>query len=352
MMNLKIQAISLGLLINLSSLLSAPLHSDEFRCTEDGTFAAFNCKKYYQCIYTNTPMAYKVLRTCQSGLLFDDALKTCNWAHLVECSDEATAQSTPIIVTVTPNTQSAVTSPSSSDFQCAQDGLYAVFQCTKYYQCVYTNTPNAFKILNACPSGLLFDNTLKYCNWANLVKCESSNNVITTPNAKTKTSQPVDTSTSTSFFSVTTSSKSTSSASSAYSINPTYQEFSQALAVNGYPAPSTQQYNNFINGASSQGNITTKRELAMFLSQIMHESGGLIYTLEIACGTGCANCPGSYSTPQDYPGKYYCGRGYIQLVKPYLILYYMRIYCFIAWIFILQNDRFCSGVDIFFSPDI
>jgi hypothetical protein len=75
-----------------------------------------------------------------------------------------------------------------------------------------------------------------------------------------------------------------------------------------------EQYSNFINGASPQGGITTKRELAMFLAQIIHESGGLVYKIEQACGSGCFKCPGQYITADDYPGKRYCGRGYIQLV--------------------------------------
>ena len=100
------------------------------------------------------------------------------------------------------------------------------------------------------------------------------------------------------------------------SFTPTYQEFSNALTQNGYPAPSTVKYTNFINGLSSQGGITTKREAAMFLAQIMHESGGLRLLIETACGNGCVNCPNSYVSPGlDYTGKRYCGRGYMQLVN-------------------------------------
>jgi hypothetical protein len=53
----------------------------------------------------------------------------------------------------------------------------------------------------------------------------------------------------------------------------------------------------------------------MFLAQICHESGGLQYKRELACLI--TQCPYSYpSTPGiGYPGKYYYGRGYIQLVK-------------------------------------
>ena len=304
--------ICIGLFLNLLNFLNA---QQDFRCIQDGLFAVFDCKKYYQCVYTDTSFAYKILHSCQNGLLFDNRLQSCNWAHLVKCSDkiivnpdEVTTENIPLTPTKA-NTKApfSTSSSSSSEFKCTQDGLYAAPMCTKYYQCISTNTPSAFKILSACPSGLLFDNTLKICNWAYLVKCENNNNAIVTSTStakpKTKTSQPL------------TSSSSTSTSSSSSSlINLTFEEFSKALTVNGYPAPSKQQYTNFVNGATTRGNITSKRELAMFLSQIIHESGGLIYKLEIACGTGCANCPGSYKTPQDYSGKNYCGRGYIQLV--------------------------------------
>jgi hypothetical protein len=83
---------------------------------------------------------------------------------------------------------------------------------------------------------------------------------------------------------------------------PSFSEFSNALTFNKYPVPTKAQYDNFVNGASSQGGITSKRELAMFLAQvntikflynsqyffyndfllykIIHESGGLIYKVE------------------------------------------------------------------------
>ena len=53
----------------------------------------------------------------------------------------------------------------------------------------------------------------------------------------------------------------------------------------------------------------------MFLAQIIHESGGLKYVIETACGSGCVKCPNDYLSPGlDSTGKRYCGRGYIQLV--------------------------------------
>jgi predicted chitinase len=50
--------------------------------------------------------------------------------------------------------------------------------------------------------------------------------------------------------------------------------------------------------------------LAMFIANTIWESGGFVYTEEVACKDG--GCPGSYQSPEDN-GKLYHGRGYIQL---------------------------------------
>ena len=42
------------------------------------------------------------------------------------------------------------------------------------------------------------------------------------------------------------------------------------------------------------------KELAMFLAQIIWESGGLRYNQEIDCISG--GCPGHYETSNDHPG--------------------------------------------------
>jgi len=89
------------------------------------------------------------------------------------------------------------------------------------------------------------------------------------------------------------------------------QEFIQAVTINGYPAPTHNQYVTFVAGLS-YGLITNRQEAAMALTQFMHESDGLRARREYACEfTGC---PGHYETPGcDVPGQRYFGRGYIQL---------------------------------------
>ena len=70
-----------------------------------------------------------------------------------------------------------------------------------------------------------------------------------------------------------------------------------------------------IKNAAPAGGITTKRELAMFLAQILVESAGLKYKSETRCATN--GCPGDYETAQDFPGARYYGRGYMQLSWSY-----------------------------------
>jgi predicted chitinase len=97
---------------------------------------------------------------------------------------------------------------------------------------------------------------------------------------------------------------------SGISIN--FGQFSNAVTSNGYPGPSSAQYNAFIRGLP-KGQITTTQEAAMALANFLHESDGLRAKREYACANG-NNCPGSYRTPGcDAPGQYYFGRGYIQL---------------------------------------
>jgi len=94
-----------------------------------------------------------------------------------------------------------------------------------------------------------------------------------------------------------------------------YDEFANALTACGYGKPSQDKYNALISSHAPAGGITTKRELAMFLSEILHESGGLQFKSELACGGN--NCAGSYRVAGDHPAKFYYGRGYIQLSWSY-----------------------------------
>lgn len=77
----------------------------------------------------------------------------------------------------------------------------------------------------------------------------------------------------------------------------TLQEFEKAFTSTGYPKPTKEQYNAFLQGLP-KGLITTKEEAAMALAHFIHESMGLSKKIEIICkDTGC---PGQYRVPGWY----------------------------------------------------
>ena len=107
---------------------------------------------------------------------------------------------------------------------------------------------------------------------------------------------------------VTSSGSGTSvSASKLEDLYISQETFNSAVTANNYPKPKSAQYTAFIAGVKKSG-ITSKRELAMFLSQILHESGGLTALSELACANN--GCPMSYDWLN---GHQFFGRGYIQL---------------------------------------
>lgn len=96
------------------------------------------------------------------------------------------------------------------------------------------------------------------------------------------------------------------------SLTPSKDEFMNAVISCGYPEPTEAQYNSFVNGMNSD-TFSSKREVAMFLAQIMWESAGLTKKIEDDCQSKC----GDYASAGDPPGSCYCGRGYIQLSWSY-----------------------------------
>ena len=95
----------------------------------------------------------------------------------------------------------------------------------------------------------------------------------------------------------------------------TIDQFTKAVTACGFGAPSNAQYTSFVARAPTAGGITSKRELAMFLAEILHESGGLVYKRELNCLQ--TNCPNDYRSPGDAPNLFYFGRGFIQLSWSY-----------------------------------
>ncbi|OMJ29505.1 Endochitinase A [Smittium culicis] len=83
-----------------------------------------------------------------------------------------------------------------------------------------------------------------------------------------------------------------------------------AVISAGFSSPKMNQVVFFLNCIKLAG-ISTRREAAMFLSQLLWESHGLKYKDELNCSE--SKCPNTYTTPIDVSGKSYFGRGYIQL---------------------------------------
>ena len=123
------------------------------------------------------------------------------------------------------------------------------------------------------------------------------------------------------------------SLSSCFGINVSEKEFDNALVKNGYESPTKAQYKAFMSQLNTpvqyQHHITTKREAAMFLSQIIWESGGLTKKVE--------ENPGKYKDKMDVPGREYYGRGYIQLVSALSRM--QHIYSLVNFPFQKHHDR-------------
>ncbi|XP_058795552.1 uncharacterized protein LOC131666711 [Phymastichus coffea] len=85
-------------------------------------------------------------------------------------------------------------------------------------------------------------------------------------------------------------------------------EFYESLTANGYAAPSDATIYTYFKQATKS---YSREEIAMLLAQLIHESGGFQFREELACAK--TNCPGQYVDSVGLPGKYYYGRGFMQL---------------------------------------
>jgi len=92
-------------------------------------------------------------------------------------------------------------------------------------------------------------------------------------------------------------------------------ELQEAIKVCGYPTAVTDEMYKGFKKSIAHAGITTKAELAMFLAQVLWESGGLAHKAELKCKEN--KCAGEYRHPGDPKDKFYYGRGYIQLTWSY-----------------------------------
>lgn len=90
----------------------------------------------------------------------------------------------------------------------------------------------------------------------------------------------------------------------------TKSELEKAITDAGF-TPQTQYIDAVL--AKTNENFPDKAEAAMFIAQLIHESGGLNHIEELACKSGCA---GQYGSDKGESGKSYHGRGFIQLTWP------------------------------------
>ncbi|ODN03228.1 Chitinase 4 [Orchesella cincta] len=89
-----------------------------------------------------------------------------------------------------------------------------------------------------------------------------------------------------------------------------FEEFSSAVTINGYPEPSHSTYWEFINSARNVS-IFDKQELAMILAHFIYESKGFVERRE---EVDTASYPETYrDTECDSPGQLYFGRGYFKI---------------------------------------
>ena len=88
---------------------------------------------------------------------------------------------------------------------------------------------------------------------------------------------------------------------------------SEAIMPIGSPQPTQTQYQNFINNAGPIGSITSKTELAMFLTQMFYSSGNLMFKNDMNAppGINYGSAPGRNDPVS--PNQDYHGRGYVML---------------------------------------
>ncbi|KAI8323899.1 lysozyme-like protein [Martensiomyces pterosporus] len=93
--------------------------------------------------------------------------------------------------------------------------------------------------------------------------------------------------------------------------------FNSAVVAGGsaigasYPTPSTAQCSSFLRGFAA-GGISSAREAAMFLANMIWESDGLRTKEEYLCKQSPSACYSSYGAP-NAKGDHFWGRGYIQI---------------------------------------
>ncbi|CAH1280472.1 unnamed protein product [Diabrotica balteata] len=188
-----------------------PYTTPDLICTADKEYFPYiyDCSKYYEC-----SNGIPVLMDCPTGELWNIKINNCDWPANVDCSYVVTTSGAPTAAPTQAPTQAPTEAPTEAPTQppteapteaptqpptdapteaptevptdapgpnttpeiiCKQDNTYFpyMYDCAKYYEC-----SNGKPILMTCPTGQLWNNLLKTCDWAANVDCSY---IISTP---------------------------------------------------------------------------------------------------------------------------------------------------------------------------
>ncbi|XP_053399436.1 uncharacterized protein LOC123557106 isoform X7 [Mercenaria mercenaria] len=151
------------------------------------------CVNFCQCEHASTQsdgsVTYKwAKQECPARTLFDERIKVCNHANLVQCTENVKEETTTKAIRTTKS--SDANGDDNSETGCQQEhgvcnqNTYANIRllplrssgCSNFCQCEHASTQSDGSVTykwakQLCPAGTLFDESIKVCNHANLVQC-------------------------------------------------------------------------------------------------------------------------------------------------------------------------------------
>lgn len=168
-----------------------------------------DCTKFIECRKDdNKGTITESVGKCPANLKYNVQLKICDWPENVICFTVSTTTTTTVLSTTISSTTPSTTThakewlivpsdPTEFYSLCKPEVQFLPhpFECSKFIKC--TKDELKFTILEAvlsCPSTLLYDETLKMCNYASQVECIKQDLTTTTSTSNTPGSlcQPGD----------------------------------------------------------------------------------------------------------------------------------------------------------------